>query len=143
MDITQHIFFANKQVHKNDIKWVVSWSKPSCDFQMVRNNARLNLCAIIASVCVFLFYLSPKIVEMMTEPTMNVVSDGVPLKLDDHQSCSERQKDATSRISQYCQSISKKRTEVSYIFLLIQNTDKLIPELLVTNCTFYHYRRVG
>ena len=83
-------------------------------------------------------------VEMMTEPTMNVVSDDVPLKLDDHQSCSERQKDAASRISQYCQSISKKRTEVSYIFLLNQNTDKLIfPEPLVTNCSFYHYRGVG
>ena len=82
---------------------------------MVRNNARLNLCGIIASFCVFLFYISPKIVEMMTETTINGVSDGVPLKLDDHQSCSKRQKDATSRISQYCQAISEKRTEVSNI----------------------------
>ena len=62
----------------------------------------------------------------MTETTINGVSDGVPLKLDDHQSCSKRQKDATSRISQYCQAISEKRTEVSNICFIDFDNSRLL-----------------
>ena len=79
----------------------------------MKNNVRLKQCFLSTSVFVFLFYVSRTIVEKMSTLTMKGENDTISIDLGDNQSCSERQNDAFIRISNYCQSISKDRIQVS------------------------------
>ena len=85
---------------------------------MVRNNVKFKPCVVAALICTILVYISLKIVEITTKSTMIEKNDVISLDLDDHLSCSERQKEAASRISNYCQTISKDRKEVSNMLLI-------------------------
>ena len=86
--------------------------------QMVRNNVKFKPCVAAALICTILFYISLKIVEVTNESTIIERKDVISLDSDDHLSCSERQKEAAYRISNYCQTISKDRKEVSNILLI-------------------------
>ena len=80
---------------------------------MMKNNVKLKQCFLVTSVLVFLLYVSQKTVENMSISTMKGENDTISIDLGDNQSCSERQNDAFIRISNYCQSISKDRIQVS------------------------------
>ena len=79
----------------------------------MKNNVKFTQCFLATSVFIFLFYVPQKIVEKISISTMKGENDTISIDLGDNQSCSERQNDAFIRISNYCQSISKDRIQVS------------------------------